>query len=76
MYLLELNSVGFICMMNFIIIFFLAETNFVNRDFLCRSGRTIPVSMRCILDYDVYDDEKGCRDLSHLDDCGRLDFAQ
>ncbi|XP_078341994.1 uncharacterized protein LOC111105682 isoform X2 [Crassostrea virginica] len=45
------------------------ETDFVNRDFLCRSGRTIPVSMRCILDYDVYDDVKGCRDLSHLDDC-------
>lgn len=39
-------------------------------DFLCRSGKIVPIAQRCILDYDVYGDVTGCRDLSHLDDCG------
>lgn len=45
------------------------ETDALNVDFLCRSGKIIPIAQRCILDYDVYGDVTGCRDLSHLDDC-------
>ncbi|XP_061178746.1 uncharacterized protein LOC133187405 [Saccostrea echinata] len=45
------------------------ETDNVNIDFLCRTGKIVPISQRCILDYDVYGDILGCRDLSHLDNC-------
>ncbi|XP_048738543.2 uncharacterized protein LOC125653234 isoform X2 [Ostrea edulis] len=45
------------------------ETDEVNRDFLCRTGKTVPMNQRCILDYDVYGNTLGCRDLSHLDEC-------
>ncbi|XP_062589196.1 uncharacterized protein LOC134250867 [Saccostrea cucullata] len=45
------------------------ETDNVNIDFLCRTGKIVPISRRCILDYDVYGDIIGCRDLSHLDEC-------
>lgn len=51
-------------------IWLIAETDAVNVDFLCRSGKIVPIAQRCILDYDVYGDVTGCRDLSHLDDCG------
>lgn len=51
----------------------LVETCAVSDDFLCRSGKIVPMSQRCILDYDVYGDVTGCRDLSHLDDCGIYD---
>jgi hypothetical protein len=50
------------------------ETDKVNKDFLCRTGKTIPINQRCILDYDVYGNTMGCRDLSHLDECGIKSF--
>ncbi|XP_062589227.1 uncharacterized protein LOC134250885 isoform X2 [Saccostrea cucullata] len=45
------------------------ETREFSKDFLCRTGKIEPLSIHCILDYDVYGDVIGCRDLSHLDDC-------
>ncbi|XP_061178754.1 uncharacterized protein LOC133187411 [Saccostrea echinata] len=45
------------------------ETMEFSKDFLCRTGKIESLSNRCILDYDVYGDVIGCRDLSHLDDC-------
>ncbi|XP_062589229.1 uncharacterized protein LOC134250886 [Saccostrea cucullata] len=45
------------------------ETDDVNKDFLCRTGKIVAMSTRCILDYSENGDIFGCRDLSHLDDC-------
>ena len=37
----------------------------------CKSGTYFKPEEKCILDFYVYGDVTGCRDLSHLDDCGK-----
>ncbi|XP_060063809.1 uncharacterized protein LOC132544254 [Ylistrum balloti] len=37
--------------------------------YLCRSRISINYTYRCLRDYDEYGELKGCKDLSHLDDC-------
>ncbi|XP_069101259.1 uncharacterized protein [Argopecten irradians] len=48
--------------------------------FLCRSGVSVSTSEVCLMDYDEYEEMKGCRDLSHLDHCSNktcpVDFAK
>ena len=39
---------------------------------LCKSGVVVPSTQRCLLDIDEYGDVIGCRDLSHLDHCGKF----
>ncbi|XP_046359118.2 uncharacterized protein LOC124137050 [Haliotis rufescens] len=36
---------------------------------MCKSGVVVDVSHRCILDYDIYQQYTGCRDLTHIQDC-------
>jgi len=55
-------------------LFLLTEFRFMARESsisLCKSGTSFNTRNRCILDFDVYGDVIGCRDLTHLNDCGK-----
>ncbi|XP_050412354.1 G-protein coupled receptor GRL101 [Patella vulgata] len=48
------------------------DTHMKNNFLLCDSGIVVPATTRCILDYDVFGVETGCRDLSHLNGCANF----
>ena len=48
----------------------LTDASYQSDDFRCKDGATVPGSLRCIMDIDIYGDLSGCRDMSHLEQCG------
>ena len=38
----------------------------------CRNDYTTSIDNKCVMDMDINGDIVGCRDLSHLEDCGML----
>lgn len=41
---------------------------------VCKNGVNVDVTVQCVLDYDQYGEVIGCRDLSHLENCGESDL--
>ena len=39
---------------------------------VCRNEHTTSMDHKCVMDMDINGDTVGCRDLTHLEDCGML----
>ena len=37
----------------------------------CGNGQRVPSSHRCLFEFDQYDQQIGCRDMTHIQGCGR-----
>ena len=44
--------------------------NYSLDQFMCKDGTFVSNSVKCIMDRDPYGEPSGCRDASHLQDCG------
>ena len=48
----------------------MAETS--ERIMTCENGERVPSKVRCLFEFDKYNLQKGCRDMTHLKDCGQI----
>lgn len=67
------------CLWNaFLVISAYLQTNFScdsRTQFLCKNGQCIESAELCLMEYDKYGIINGCRDVTHLQDCGKYNIC-
>jgi len=63
-------KIGFILHHRFILHHMFSDANVTMDLIRCDSGNQVDIKYACILEYDSRDDIMGCRDATHLQNCG------